>query len=72
MNFSNLTSAAEVLKLGTELPIRDEGDSIVWGPDSRRNTGSVPSVLRSDEMCVRRDVNIPTPDYMVSHPEDPV
>lgn len=46
MNFSYVTSPAEVLKLDVELGIKDEGDSIIWGPDSRRNAGSVPSVLR--------------------------
>jgi hypothetical protein len=41
MDFSYVTSPAD-----TELRIWDEGDSIIWGPDSRKNTGSVPSVLR--------------------------
>jgi len=52
MNFSYVTSPAEVLQIDTELRIRDEGDSIIWGPDSRRNRGSVPAVLRWDEISV--------------------
>jgi len=46
MNFSYVTIATEALKLEAELRIRDEDDSIIWGPVSRKNTGSVPSVLR--------------------------
>jgi len=46
MNFSYVTNPAEVLQPDFELRIRNEGDSIIWGPDSPRNTGSVPSVLR--------------------------
>jgi hypothetical protein len=40
MYFSYVKSPAD-----TELLIWNESDSIIWGPDSRKNTGSVPSVV---------------------------